>query len=306
MSDPVHIPILTAEILDLLELRPGDTCIDATVNGGGHAAAFLERTAPDGRVLGIDRDAGVLARAHERHADAIASGRLMLRHGNFRELGEIAAAAGFADVRAILFDVGVSSYHFDRSVRGFRFAEDEPLDMRFDTEDDVSVTAAELVADASVEDLTRIIRELGEERFASRIARSIVRARERAPIESTEALVDAIRAALPANVRWRWARSAARVFQGLRIAVNDELTAVEEALPQAFELLAADGRLAVLSFHSLEDRLVKRAFVSLRQRGLARILTKKPLRAATEETEANSRAASAKLRVCARVAGSTP
>ncbi len=306
MSDPVHIPILTAEILDLLELRPGDTCIDATVNGGGHAAAFLERTAPDGRALGIDRDALALPRAHARHADAIASGRLMLRHGNFRELGEIAAAAGFADVRAILFDVGVSSYHFDRSGRGFRFAEDEPLDMRFDTEDDVSVTAAELVADASVEDLTRIIRELGEERFASRIARSIVRARERAPIESTEALVDAIRAALPANVRWRWARSAARVFQGLRIAVNDELTAVEEALPQAFELLAADGRLAVLSFHSLEDRLVKRAFVSLRQRGLARILTKKPLQAATEEIEANSRAASAKLRVCARVAGSTP
>lgn len=304
MSEPVHIPILTGAILDLLELRPGDACIDATVNGGGHTAAFLERTAPHGRVLGIDRDPGVLARAGERHAAAVAAGRLTLAHGNFRDLGAIAAAHGFAAVRAVLFDVGVSSYHFDASGRGFRFAADEPLDMRFDPEDDDLDTAADLLRTLSLDELTSIFRDLGEERFARRIAWRIVQARDEAPLETSNQLVDAITRALPGNVRWRWARSAARVFQALRIAVNDELGAIDAALPQAFDLLGDDGRLAVLSFHSLEDRRVKQFFVARRQEGVARLLTKKPLQADEAEVAANPRAASAKLRVCARLPAS--
>lgn len=301
MTEPVHIPILTAEILDLLDLRPGDRCIDATVNGGGHTAAFLERTAPDGRVLGLDRDPGVLERATVRHADAVSAGRLVLAHADFRDIGDVAAANGFSDVRAVLFDVGVSSYHFDVSGRGFRFSEDEPLDMRFDPDDDTTETAAEILASRSLDELTTIFRDFGEERFARRIAYGIVRAREEAPVTTSAALVEIVTRALPGNVRWRFARSAARVFQGLRIAVNDELSAIEQALPQAFDLLAEDGRLAVLSFHSLEDRLVKRFFVARKQAGEGQILTKKPLQAQPAEVEANPRAASAKLRVCRRL-----
>ncbi len=300
MSDPQHIPILTSEILDLVDLRPGDACIDATINGGGHTAGFLERTAPNGRILGIDRDPGVLERAAQRHVDAVAAGRLTLAHGNFRDLGEIAEANGFAAVRAILFDVGVSSYHFDVSGRGFRFAADEPLDMRFDPNDDSLYTAAEILQTSSLNELTEIFRNFGEERFARRIATGVVRARETAPVETSAQLVEIITRALPANTRWRYARSAARVFQGLRIAVNDELSAIEEALPQAFTLLGDHGRLAVLAFHSLEDRIVKRYFVARRQSGEARLLTKRPLQATPEEVQDNPRAASAKLRVCER------
>jgi len=300
VSDAVHIPILTDVLLELLELRAGDDCIDATINGGGHTAAILERTAPNGRVLGIDRDPGVLAAAAERHTAAIASGRLVLAHGNFCDIGAIADSHGFAAVRAVLFDVGVSSYHFDYSGRGFRFAEDEPLDMRFDPTDSSLETAAELLRDASVEELTKIFGELGEERFARRIARTVERVRDTEPVERSGQLVDIIRRSLPGNVRWRYARSAARIFQGLRIAVNGELDAIRAALPQAFELLDTDGRLAVLAFHSLEDRIVKRYFVEQRQAGLAHLLTKRPLQADADEIAANPRAASAKLRVCVR------
>lgn len=301
MSDPVHIPILSAVLLEHLALRPGDRCIDATVNGGGHTAAFLEQTAPNGQVLGIDRDPDVLARAADRHAEALGDGRLVLAHGNFRDIGTIAAGHGFAAVRAIVFDVGVSSYHFDLSGRGFRFAADEPLDMRFDPECEHSETAAEILDTRSCDELTTLLRDLGEERFARRIAQAIVRERAVQPIRTTAHLLDVLTRALPGNVRWRAARSAARVFQALRIAVNDELGAIAAALPQAFDLLAPGGRLAVLSFHSLEDRIAKRLFVGWRQERRAEVLTKKPVRADDAEVADNPRAASAKLRVCKRI-----
>lgn len=297
MSEPVHIPILTDTILELLAIGPGSRCIDATINGGGHSSAFLARSAPNGCVLGIDRDPGVLARVGERLASEVAGGRLTLARGNFADIGSLAAAHGFDHVDAILFDVGVSSYHFDLSGRGFRFAADEPLDMRFDPEDETLYTAAELVNQLSLDQLTEIFRDLGEERFARRIAYGVTQARTAAPIESTAALLEIITRALPANIRWRAARSAARIFQALRIAVNDELGAIRTALPQAFGLLRPGGRLAVLAFHSLEDRIVKRYFVDRRQAGEARLLTKRPLQADAAEVEANPRAASAKLRV---------
>lgn len=296
-SDPVHIPILTETILELLDIGPAARCIDATINGGGHTSAILERSAPAGVVLGIDRDPGVLGKVGERLAGAVTDGRLVLARGNFGDLASIAAEHGFSDVDAILFDVGVSSYHFDHSGRGFRFAADEPLDMRFDAEDASLYTAAELLQALSLDQLTEIFRDLGEERFARRVAYGVVKAREEAPVETTAALLEIITRSLPGNVRWRAARSAARVFQGLRIAVNDELGAIRAALPQAFALLRPGGRMAVLAFHSLEDRIVKRFFVDRRQAGEARILTKRPLQADAEEIAANPRAASAKLRV---------
>jgi 16S rRNA (cytosine1402-N4)-methyltransferase len=298
---PVHIPVLTAALLDHLQLQAGARCIDATIDGGGHTRALLERTAPDGAVLGIDRDPELATAVRRTLSEAVAAGRLQLACGDFRELTRIATVHHFAAVQAVVFDLGVSSFHLDASGRGFSFARDEPLDMRFDAAAADAETAADILASRGAAELTAIFRSFGEERFAGRIARAVVSRRARAPLGTTTQLFDLIAAALPARVRWRAARSAARVFQALRIAVNDELDAVAAALPQALSLLAPGGRLAVIAFHSLEDRLVKQFFVAQRQAGRVRILTKKPVRPSDEEIGANPRAASAKLRVCERL-----
>jgi 16S rRNA (cytosine1402-N4)-methyltransferase len=298
MLTPLHQPVLVAEIVDLLQLKPGARCIDATVDGGGHTTAILERTAPDGVVLGIDRDAELLTAVRQRLAAAVETGRLQLASGNFRELTRIATARHFAPVDAILLDLGLSSFHFDVSGRGFSFMRDEPLDMRFDAEDAALETAAVLLHTRTAAELESIFREFGEERYAGRIARAVAAQRERAPLHTTQQLFSLIAAALPAKVRWRAARSAARVFQALRIAVNDELEAIAEVLPQALSLLIPGGRLAVLAFHSLEDRLVKHFFVAEQHAGRVRVIVRKPLRPSDAEVSANPRAASAKLRVC--------
>lgn len=300
-GDAVHIPVLLGEVVEHLALRPGGHYIDATVNGGGHAEAILEATSPDGVVLGIDRDSAVLAALRAGRAGLVNSGRLLLANANFRELGGVLRAAGFPPADAVLFDLGVSSFHFDRSGRGFAFAHDEPLDMRFDPGDAATERAADLLATRDVAELTRIFGEYGEERFASRIARTVVAWRREAPIETTGRLVEAVARSLPPNLRWRAARHAARVFQALRIAVNDELGAVEAVLPQARDALAAGGRLAVISFHSLEDRLVKTFFRNEERAGHLRIVTRKPLVPGAAEIAANPRAASAKLRVAERI-----
>jgi len=287
--------------MDLLQLGSGARCIDATIDGGGHTAAMLERTAPDGQVLGIDRDLELLIAVRRTLGDAVEAGRLHLAAGNFRELTRIATARHFAPVQAVVFDLGLSSFHFDVSGRGFSFMCDEPLDMRFDPNDTGAETAADLVNSRSADELTAIFGRYGEERFAGRIARAVVAQRRRDPVRTTTQLLHVITAALPARVRWQAGRSAARIFQALRISVNDELDAISDALPQAMSLLAPGGRLAVLAFHSLEDRMVKQFFVAERQAGRARVLTKKPLRPSEPEIAANPRAASAKLRVCERV-----
>jgi 16S rRNA (cytosine1402-N4)-methyltransferase len=285
----------------LLQLGPGVRCIDATIDGGGHTAALLERTAPDGEVLGIDRDPELLTAVRRTLGDAIDAGRLHLAVGNFRELTRIAAVRHFAPVQAIVFDLGLSAFHFDVSGRGFSFMRDEPLDMRFDPNDTAIETAADIINSRSADELTAIFGRYGEEHFAGRIARAIVAQRQRNPVRTSAELLHVITAALPSHVRWRASRSAARIFQALRIGVNDELDAISEALPQALSLLAPGGRLAVLAFHSLEDRMVKQFFVAERQAGRVRILTKKPLRPSEPEIAANPRAASAKLRVCERL-----
>jgi len=297
----VHVPVLLEAVITHLGLRPGSRCVDATIDGGGHAGALLAATAPDGPLLGIDRDPDLLeiARAHLCHE--VECGRLQLVHGNYRELERIVIAHELQPVDAVLFDLGLSSFHFDVSPRGFSFAGDQPLDMRFDPTDVGAISAARLLATRSSSDLTALFRDFGEERFASRIARTVVAWRRQDPIETSGRLMEAVEASLPPRQRWRAARHAARVFQALRIAVNDELGALAEALPQAVNLLTPGGRLAVIAFHSLEDRIVKRFLRSEDEARRLRVITRKPIRADAIEIEANPRAASAKLRVAERL-----
>lgn len=298
MADPgVHVPVLREELLALLAPQPGQCVIDATIDGGGHARALLERINPGGALLGIDRDAELIAAARAGVAAAAGGSRVVLVHGNFRDLGGIARDNGFDRADAVLFDLGLSSYHFDRSGRGFSFQRDEALDMRFDPADAGVETAAEILETRTAEQLTELFRDYGGERFASRIARTVAAARRRQPVATTTQLLDAVAQALPGAARRHAGRSAARVFQALRIAVNGELAAVAEALPQALEVLRPGGRLAVIAFHSLEDRLVKQFFVEARRADRVAVLTKRPVRPGDAEVRANSRAASARLRV---------
>jgi 16S rRNA (cytosine1402-N4)-methyltransferase len=246
-------------------------------------------------VLGVDRDPAVGAHLATRFADALAAGRLTFVPGNFRDLRAILAERQCTPLDAALFDLGVSSYHLDASGRGFSFARDEPLDMRFDHRD--GDTAADILAARDAPALAQLFRSYGEERFASRIARAVVARRRTTRILSSAQLLEIVRQSLPPNLRWRAERHAARVFQALRIAANDELGAIAEALPQTVAALAPGGRIAVISFHSLEDRLVKLFFREQQEAGTLRIITRKPVTPSPDELERNSRAAPAKLRV---------
>jgi 16S rRNA (cytosine1402-N4)-methyltransferase len=301
MTQPVHIPVMLPEVLTHLVTGAGGRFVDATIDGGGHTAAILERTAPAGRVLGIDRDPDLLTALRGTLAAEVESGRLVLASGSFQALTTIVEARQFGPVDGVLFDLGLSSYHFDVSGRGFSFMRGEPLDMRFDPTDTAIETAADILRTRTPDQLRAIFQSFGEERFAGRIAGRIVIERERAPITTTSQLFELIAAALPARLRWRAARSAARIFQALRIAVNDELEAISEALPQALSLLNPGGRLVVIAFHSLEDRMVKQFFVAERGAGRVRVVTKRPLRPTEAEVATNPRAASAKLRVAEKL-----
>ncbi len=298
---PVHVPVMLAEVMGLLDVPRGGRVIDATIDGGGHAAVLLEHIGPTGSLLGIDRDPDMAAAVQERLAEAARCGRLRVATGSFGDLGEIAARFGFAGVQAILFDLGLSSHHLDHSGRGFSIRGDEPLDLRFDPADATRPTAADILARRSAAELTELFRDYGEERFASRVARSVVAHRQREPLATTAQLVEIVTQVLPGKERGRAGRSAARIFQALRIAVNDEIDTISAALPQAVELLAPSGRIAVISFHSLEDRIVKRFFLEQQRVGRLKILTKRPLRPSDDEIRANPRSASAKLRVAERV-----
>jgi len=296
----MHIPVMLAEVLEQLAPRPGGRYVDATIDGGGHARAVLDASAPDGRVLGLDRDPTILTTLRSSMADAIDAARLLTVQTSFADLGPVLSAHRFAPVDGILFDLGLSSFHLDASGRGFSFARDEPLDMRFDSTDAELDSAADILASRSADELTALLRTYGEERFASRIARTIVARRRTAPLRTTSELLAAIEQSLPPQIRWRARRDAARVFQALRIAANDELAAVTAALPQALAALAPGGRLVVIAFHSLEDRLVKTFFRERQRAGELRILTRKPLQPRDVEIAANPRAASAKLRAAER------
>jgi len=287
-----HIPVLLEEILSSFDLKPGDDVVDATLGGGGHASAFLEATAPNGRLLGIEWDARTLEETRKRLA--IYGSRAMLVHGSYREMERFARAYAVPVASAVLFDLGYSSFQIDDPDRGFSFRFEGPLDMRYDASGDL--TASDIVNGWSQEDLAQTIREYGEERAAGRIAAAIVRARGKAMIVSTGQLAAIVASAVPERTRRGKPKinPATQTFQALRIAVNDELGNVREALPQAVRLLRPGGRLGVISFHSLEDRIVKRFFEESPE---LEILTPKPVMAGEKELEANPRARSAKLRV---------
>ena len=307
----VHVTVLPAETLDGLAPRPGGRYVDGTLGGAGHTLLILERSAPDGRVLGIDADAAALARAAERLPEAVATRRLLLWQGNFAAMGSIAHEADFAPVDGVVLDLGLSSDQLADRERGFSFAADAPLDMRFDTSRGAS--AAELVNELAEEELADLLWRYGEERRSRAIARRIAENRRREPISRTDTLARLV--ATVVHGRPGGIHPATRAFQALRIAVNDELGSLEAALPAAVELLALGGRIAVISFHSLEDRIVKR-FFQAEQRGCVcppelpacvcgrsprlRILTRHPVTAGAEELARNPRSHSAKLRVAER------
>jgi 16S rRNA (cytosine1402-N4)-methyltransferase len=286
--------VLPAEVLAGLAPRPGGRYIDGTLGGGGHAAAVLEASAPDGRLLGLDVDPAALEAAGARLAKYGA--RFVAEHGNFREIGVLARAHGFGGSDGVLLDLGVSSHQLDTPERGFSFQADAPLDMRLDPRGDT--TAADLVNELPEAELADLIYRYGEERGSRRIARSIAEARRRRRIERTGELAALVARAL--GGRHGKIHPATRTFQALRIAANRELESLELALPQIVDLLAPGGRVAVIAFHSLEDRIVKQFFRAEADAGRLRIITRKPLEAGDAEARANPRSRSAKLRVAAR------
>jgi 16S rRNA (cytosine1402-N4)-methyltransferase len=304
-----HIPVLAEEVRRLCAVRPGETVVDATFGAGGHAGLLAQDLHGNGRVIAVDRDPDVRPYFEEfkrRHGSLQAR----LLRGEFSlVLEQLAANEVEADV--VLIDLGVSSMQLDRPERGFSYAHDAPLDMRMDPSAEPS--ARDIVNEWNERDLAQIFRRYGEERYARQIARAIV---ARRPLETTAELVDVIRAAIPAPARFGAGHPAKRVFQALRIAVNDELGAIERALPAALAMLRPGGRLAVISFHSLEDRIVKN-FLRDAERGctcppdfpicvcgnepVMRALSRKPIRTTADEVARNPRSASARLRVATKV-----
>jgi 16S rRNA (cytosine1402-N4)-methyltransferase len=256
-----HVPVLAGELIELLDPQLGEVAVDCTLGGGGHARLIADRIGPSGTLIGIDRD----PIAEERFSDLaaeVACATRFIRADFVAGLTELVAEGVKADM--VYMDLGMSSMQVDTWTRGFSYSYDAPLDMRMDTEQEL--TAAEIVNSWDDRQLARLLREYGEERYAGQIARAIVRARARQPLATTEELVDVIKSAIPIPAQFAGGHPAKRTFQALRIAVNDELAQVDAGLPLAWELLAPEGRLAVISFHSLEDRRVKRYLVE-RARG---------------------------------------
>jgi 16S rRNA (cytosine1402-N4)-methyltransferase len=310
-----HLPVLAEEVLEMLAPRSGSLQIDATVGGGGHTERILEATDPDGRLLGLDADGAAIARVDGRLRPRFGD-RLVLRRANFRELAEVAPEAGFGAVDGCLFDLGLSSFQLADTGRGFGFRAGGPLDMRFDTSR--GVPASELLATLDVAELTALFRRYGEEPKAGRIARAVVDARRTGPIETAEELAALVERVVPVNPRQpRRTHPATRVFQALRIAVNEELEALEAGLATALDLLRPGGRLVVLSYHSLEDRIVKRFFAAERRGCICppelpvcvcgrnprlRLVTRRSITPTAEEVGRNPRSRSARLRAAERLA----
>ena len=307
----LHKPVLFCETIDLLNVRNDGVYVDGTLGRAGHAMAVLERLGEDGKLIGIDKDHAAIEAAQEKFQG---DPRVILARNDFRNLSEVLSEAGIETVDGILLDLGVSSPQLDDASRGFSYMADAPLDMRMDRRQ--SFSAYDLINFSSEEELKRILWEYGEERYAPRIAKRIVESREKTPIETTLQLVELIKSAMPAPALREKQHPAKRAFQAFRIAVNDELGAIASVLEVAAEHLNVGGRLAVITFHSLEDRIVKQALKQMEypctcpkefpvcvcgKTPLVASVTKKPVTASAEELEENPRARSAKLRVAQRV-----
>jgi len=302
---------MLTEAVAYLNCRPGGVYADGTIGGTGHARAILTQTAPDGLLIGLDQDADAIANARILLADQ--AERVRLFHRNFAHLADVLRELGLKGVDGILLDLGISLHHLQGSGRGFSFLRDEPLDMRMDTRTDQ--TAADLVNRLKEDELRRIFQEYGEERWSGRIARRIVHARRNQPIRSSGELARLVRAAVPGGGRFR-IHPATRVFMALRIVVNDELVRLSEFLDQVPEMLNPGGRLCILSFHSLEDRIVKQRLKAMERKfrrdagpndtaggpeKVLKILTRKVVRPGPDEIAANPMARSTKLRAAERV-----
>ena len=307
-----HIPVLFHEIMDIMAPQPGEVFVDCTLGGGGHSRGFLERMGDDGRLIGIDQDTNALQAAGANLAEF--GDRVTYVHSNYNNLDEILNTYAPDGVDGILFDIGVSSHQLDEKDRGFSYMQDAPLDMRMNQSQNFS--AWDVVNTYSEEELNRIIKEYGEERWAKRVAQFIVEFRKEKPVETTGELVDIIKRAIPKGAREEGSHPAKRTFQAIRIEVNDELGVLTRTISVAAKHLKKGGRLGIISFHSLEDRIVKEQFRYLASDCICppelpfcqcdkvsevKILTRKPVTATKEELEANSRSKSAKFRAVVKI-----
>ncbi len=318
-----HIPVLLGETINYLNPQSNLNYVDVTLGGGGYTQKLLEKNAPAGKVLSIDLDKLALENAKQKFGDLVGD-RLVLAHGNFRDVDKIISHHEFDSIDGIVADIGLSSFQLDQSNRGISFQKKELLDMRFDTGND-QPDARFLLHNRTVEELTKIFRDYSEEKHSYKIAQNIVKALDKAKqeyghtsevLKYTSDLVEVIQSSLPKPEKHRWMDVARRIFQALRIEVNHELVNLETFLPKAFSLLSPGGRMAIVTFHSLEDRIVKQYFKDLTigcicpkefpicKCGLkpqAKILTKKPITASDKELETNMRAKPAKLRVIEKI-----
>ncbi|PIR97514.1 MAG: 16S rRNA (cytosine(1402)-N(4))-methyltransferase [Candidatus Doudnabacteria bacterium CG10_big_fil_rev_8_21_14_0_10_41_10] len=309
----IHISVLLKETIDFLNPKPGGKFIDATFGAGGHSKRLIEKVQPGGEVLGIDANLSAVGDFRIKNKELRIRG-LKLVHGNFRDIGELAKQNGFEQVDGILFDLGLSSDMLDNAQRGFSFQKNGPLDMRFDQTQ--KITAEYILKNYEDKRLVKIFKEYGEEKFSKKIAKAIVVTRKQTPLTTTEELLDIIKRSLPARFRHKAGDSARRIFQALRIEVNQELESLEKVLPQTLDLLKSKGRLVVISFHSLEDRMVKQFFKNQANPCVCppdfpecvcgkistlKIVTKKPVIVSEKEALENSRSLPAKLRAAEKV-----
>ncbi len=307
-----HIPVLFEETIANLNIRPSGIYIDGTLGGAGHSYEIAKRLTEGGRLVGIDQDEDAI-QAATAHLSPFAD-RVTIVHDNYEHIPEIAERLGIREADGILLDIGVSSYQLDNPERGFSYNEDEPLDMRMDQENPVS--AKTIVNTWSAEELARILKDYGEERYAGRIAENIAKAREQHPLETTGELVAIIRSSIPMKMQEKYGNPCKRTFQAIRIACNRELDVLQDSIDSLIDLLAPGGRLCIITFHSLEDRIVKNAFrrnenpctcppefpvCVCGKKSKGTVITKKPITASEEELAANKRAASAKLRVFEKI-----
>lgn len=307
-----HEPVMLKETVDSLDCTPGGVYFDGTVGGGGHAHEILVRTAPDGVLIGVDRDEDALSESAHRLEPF--GDRAMLVKGNFADIGGIVSELGFRRVRGILLDLGVSSHQFDTPERGFAFSLDAPLDMRMDRQDDL--TAFDIVNGFPEEKLKKIIQEYGEEMMPGRIVRAISERRKLSPIKTTGELAAIIAGALPGRLKKKRIHPATKTFQALRIAVNNELEDLRTAIESGIDILEEGGRFSIIAFHSLEDRMVKNLFRSWEKgcicppdfpvcrcgrKSKVRVVTRRPVMPGEEEIMSNPRARSARLRTAVRI-----
>jgi 16S rRNA (cytosine1402-N4)-methyltransferase len=293
----IHIPVLKKEVIGFLDPKPNQNFIDCTLGAGGHTKEILEKTKPNGKVLGIEADPTLCQKIKKE----ITSERLIVENDNFKNLKEITERRNFKKINGVLIDLGISSWHIDQSKRGFSFQKDQELDMRFNPSHESNLTAADIANKYPQEELEKILKDYGEERFARRIARAIIEKRKYKPINTTNQLIDIIQESVPFWYQRKRIHFATRTFQALRIAVNDELNSLQKVLPQIVEVIEPGGIIAIISFHSLEDRIVKNFFREEKNKKSLEIITKKPIEATEEEVSSNPRSRSAKLRVAKKI-----